>query len=357
MRKVVISAGHALHVRGARGNPVPPELDEYDQNVRVVNRVFELLPPEAAIAKFIDTTSTSQNQNLNAIVNFHNSQAAHDLDVSIHFNAGGSDNLMGTEVLYKTESVAMPIAADTSAAMATTASWPNRGAKYRGDLAFLNGTHKPAILIEVCFCDSRADSERYTERFEALCQTIAEQISGSSVEPVPPEPEPSPEEATVTIITTGNVKIVVNGQEISSRPFQSNIYATKFGGDLDEEPSAYPPYDMLGDTELYVALPANIADEATRQRGVRVYYYGESAVGKIRDKGPWMIDDPYWETGTRPIAETCFENGTPLPSGPNEGRVPTQPAGIDLSPAMYEALGMTDDGPVDWEFVDEQLVS
>jgi hypothetical protein len=41
----------------------------------------------------------------------------------------------------------------------------------------------------------------------------------------------------------------------------------------------------------------------------------------------------------------------PLPSGPNAGKIPSNPAGIDLSPALAEALGHDGMGPVDWEFV------
>jgi hypothetical protein len=359
MRKVVISAGHALHVRGARGSPVPPELDEYDQNVRVVNRVFELMPPEAAVAKFIDTTSTSQNQNLNAIVNYHNSKTR-DLDVSVHFNAGGSDALMGTEVLYKTDAVAKPIAAATSAAMAATASWPNRGAKYRSDLFFLNSTSKPAILIEVCFCDSQADSARYTERFEALCQTIAQEIADAAVappEPIEPPVEPPVEAvaATVDITVTGNVVVTVNGQVVhGSQPSGptvcKDIFATYFGGAADPNNSAYDGH-YLNDTDLYVALPFKL--QGTRPKvKVTNHATGDWSYASIEDVGPWMTTDDYWIRGVRPVAEVCYNNKEALPSGPNEGSIPANPAGIDLSPALLKALRMSDNGLVDWEFVE-----
>ena len=37
--RIAISSGHAKHVRGARGSPVPPELDEVDEARRVVEGV------------------------------------------------------------------------------------------------------------------------------------------------------------------------------------------------------------------------------------------------------------------------------------------------------------------------------
>jgi N-acetylmuramoyl-L-alanine amidase len=340
MRKVVISAGHSAKVRGASG-----ELDEYDENVRVVNRVFELLPPSAAVAKFIDTSSSTQNQNLNAIVNFHNSKTR-DLDVSIHFNAGGNDGPMGTEVLYVTESTAHGIATATSAAMASVAGWPNRGAKKRTDLFFLNNTEKPAILIEVCFCDSASDAATYNDIFEELCETIAEEIADIAVTPEPgPGPEPEPEVATVEIKTTGKVRIIINGEEIAapSEPTipanQTDIIATEFGGPNDPNNSAYSPYGpLLGG--FYVALPARF--EQTPRPNVIVVNNatGASATASVEDVGPWNTQDPYWETGTRPQAES----GTDMTGRQTNG------AGIDLSPDLADAIGIVGKGKVDWYF-------
>jgi hypothetical protein len=142
---------------------------------------------------------------------------------------------------------------------------------------------------------------------------------------------------------------------------QKNITATVFGGEADGEFSAYPPYDSQGrgeylnDTDLYVSLPANITDAAMRERGVRVFAANDelSAIGEIRDKGPWLVDDDDYVFGdARPLAETCNHNGTPLPRGPNAGQVPSNDAGIDLSPALAEMLGIDGKGKVHWKFVD-----
>ena len=75
---------------------------------------------------------------------------------------------------------------------------------------------------------------------------------------------------------------------------------------------------------------------------------GDVYQAKIRDVGPWMIDDNYWAKGTRPIAEQCYASKTPLPSGPQKGRVPSNPAGIDLSAALAEDLGIDGMGKVSW---------
>ena len=68
------------------------------RHVRVVDRVYDLLIDTVKVAKFHDDTSTTRNQNLNAIVNWHNKQSR-DLDVSVHFNAFDIGR-HGTEVLY-----------------------------------------------------------------------------------------------------------------------------------------------------------------------------------------------------------------------------------------------------------------
>jgi hypothetical protein len=76
---------------------------------------------------------------------------------------------------------------------------------------------------------------------------------------------------------------------------------------------------------------------------VRVYNAetGANEVATIEDVGPWNTDDPYWITGARPQAES----GTDL-----TGRT-TNGAGIDLSPALSQAIGIDGMGKVHWKFV------
>jgi N-acetylmuramoyl-L-alanine amidase len=175
--RIVISSGHGLYVRGARGNPVPPQLDEVDEARRVVTRVAEILEEAGVwVRTFNDNTSHDVSTNLSTIVNFHNSQTR-DLDVSVHFNAY-DQSAHGTEVLYVTQE---ELAAEVSAAISEAGGFTDRGPKRRTDLAFLNNTEMPAILIETCFCDHTGDSIQYRETFEAICGAIARTIAGSSV--------------------------------------------------------------------------------------------------------------------------------------------------------------------------------
>ena len=188
MTSIAISSGHGLYVRGARGDPVPPQLDEVDEARRVTDRVAEYLAQAGKVAVWHDNVSHSQSENLNRIVNWHNGQSR-DYDVSIHFNAY-DHSAHGVEVLYVTQE---HLAQQMSDAISVAAGFTNRGAKYRSDLAFLNGTDRPAVLIETCFCDNTSDSNKYSMHFEDICRTIAETLMGQAIGAPPDRPiEPPP---------------------------------------------------------------------------------------------------------------------------------------------------------------------
>ena len=170
--RIVISSGHGKYVRGASGI-----LDEVDEARKVVNKVSELLINRSVNVKtFHDDVSKSQNENLNRIVDYHNAQTR-DLDISVHFNAYEQvSKPMGTEVLYMTQNT---LAGQMSTAIASN-GFINRGGKKRTDLFFLNNTAAPAILLEVCFVDSEADSEIYRDNFDDICDSIADLLGSES---------------------------------------------------------------------------------------------------------------------------------------------------------------------------------
>jgi N-acetylmuramoyl-L-alanine amidase len=182
--KIVISSGHGKLVRGASGY-----IDEVDEARKVVNAVADLLIGAGVdVEIFHDDVSKDQNENLNRICSFHNSQGVHDLDISVHFNAYEVTNSpMGTECLYVTQdSLAQKVATE----IALVSGLKNRGPKKRTDLFFLNNTKEPAILIEVCFVDSVTDTNLYHEGFTAICIAIAETVSGEKIgfDEIPTEP-------------------------------------------------------------------------------------------------------------------------------------------------------------------------
>ena len=306
--QIVISSGHGKYVRGASGY-----IDEVNEARKVVEQLAtDLRNMNIGIITFHDDTSTTQSQNLETIVNFHNMQDR-DLDVSVHFNAYQTTSKpMGCEVLYLTQG---DLAAEVSQALSEAGGLSNRGAKKRSDLYFLNGTDEPSILIEVCFFDSSADSNLYRTHFHAICQAIADVA------------RPTDPEAQVTNPAT----IPWN---------QKDIICTVFGGAADYNTSAYDSSKVLNDTDLYIALPDRFNEDRPE---VRLYNRetGYSAIAAIWDVGPWNTDDPYWDKDTRPQAES----GTDMSGRQTNG------AGIDVSPALAAVLGIQGKGKVDWEFI------
>lgn len=189
--KIAISSGHGLKVRGAAG-PEPWGLDEVDE----VRLIVDALVPELRLrgveaVAFHDNKSTSQSANLSAITSWHNKQDR-ELDISVHLNAyqATTTKPMGTEVLYVTQE---DLARRLSAAIASTLGLPDRGPKYRSDLAFLNNTNKPAVLLEVVFCDAKVDCDALRAKFDLVISALADVLGGPLEEEVtPPEPEPVP---------------------------------------------------------------------------------------------------------------------------------------------------------------------
>ncbi len=92
----------------------------------------------------------------------------------------------------------------------------------------------------------------------------------------------------------------------------------------------------------FVALPSTKA--LRRDVRVRNPLTTREVLAQVLDVGPWNTDDDPYVFGDgsfRPQAETGVDS---------RGRT-TNGAGIDLSEAVWNALGMTDNGNVEWEFV------
>lgn len=118
---------------------------------------------------------------------------------------------------------------------------------------------------------------------------------------------------------------------------QYGITCTYFGGPGNPERSAYDNH-LITETEYGVALPYRFPGARPK---VRVFKDGKSAVCSIVDVGPWNTNDPYWEKGARPQAESGYDMS---------GRK-TNKAGIDVTPAVNSYLGINGKALVDWEFV------
>jgi len=93
----------------------------------------------------------------------------------------------------------------------------------------------------------------------------------------------------------------------------------------------------------YVALPSVNAVHPVHAVRVTNPLNGKTCIALVLDVGPGNEhDDAYVFGGSRPLAESqkTFGDG-----------VPSNGAGIDLGEYVWNFLGMTDNGPVEWEFV------
>src|SRR4030095_11221222 len=205
MLKVVMSSGHGKYIRGAEG-PEPWGLDEVDEARRVVDTAAEVMRAlEVDVTTYHDDVSDDQDENLQRIVDFHNAQGPHDLDISVHFNSAtfsGSNqtnNPVGCEVFYESSS-GKEWASEFVNAICDVSGLINRGPK-DGNLFFLNNTAEVAVLLEICFVNSKADVNIYNDRFDAICRAIAQVVADAYVMPEPPPEFEIPEPPSGALFT------------------------------------------------------------------------------------------------------------------------------------------------------------
>ena len=216
-KQINISSGHSINCQGASGY-----VNEVAEARKVVDRVYEMCKAVGIeVYKYHDTASSS-SQNLANIVNFHN-RFKDGIDVSIHFNAyQTTSNPMGVEVCYYSQS---SVASSVSSAIAQASGLKNRGAKERKGLYFLKHTNKPAILIEVCFCDSKADVDLYHRNFDAICATIVKALTGAVYNAPKPQPTPAPAKPTTKVMYR-----VVTGSYASRENAEAQVKKLKAAG-------------------------------------------------------------------------------------------------------------------------------
>lgn len=308
--KIAISAGHGSKIRGASDI-----IDEVDEARRVCTQVCNDLSA-AGIAfegPYFDNVSTSQNENLARICDWHNSKIR-DLDVSVHFNANQhTSKPVGSECWYITQK---QLADDVATAIARASGLIDRGPKFSDGLYFLNHTAEPAILIEVCFVDSVADVDAYRAKFNDICAAIAQTIGGETIAP-PVVPDEALFEATGRCSWFGGP----NDTGVASDE------GLAFISSYDQAPHLFLPQQPPGTTGLARRLDPDVFYVACR------WDYNVTPKDMLRDEGQQAIV----RAGGREF------QAWPADWGPNQntGRV------ADLSPGLMSALGITTDDAVE----------
>lgn len=172
--QINISSGHSINCQGASDI-----INEVTEARKVVDRIYEMCKAMGIeVYKYHDTSSSS-SQNLKNIVDWHN-KFKDGIDISIHFNAyQHTSNSMGTEVCYYSQS---ELANKVSSAISKASGLKDRGGKERKGLYVLKNTNKPMILIEICFCDSSYDVQKYKENFDNICLAIIQALTGKTIQ-------------------------------------------------------------------------------------------------------------------------------------------------------------------------------
>jgi hypothetical protein len=306
--RIVISSGHGKYVRGASGI-----LDEVEEARKVVDKLADELRGRGVdVVTYHDDVSQSQNENLNRIVDFHNSKAR-DLDISVHFNAYEQvEKPMGTECLYVTQSM---LADDISEAIAD-AGFIDRGGKKRTDLFFLNNTEMPSILIETCFVDSEADAEIYTNNFELICENIASVLTD---EDMVPEPPPMSEGFSIV----GKVSQFGGPDDSGVDPDEGLAFIY----DIDQAPHLFLPYQPEDTSGLARRLNPYVHYIACR------WDYSKTPKESLLENVALV----------KSLKTGIFMTAFPADWGPHEDtdRV------ADISPGLMEDLGITTDDEVE----------
>ncbi|HFL2491471.1 TPA: N-acetylmuramoyl-L-alanine amidase [Clostridioides difficile] len=172
--KIAIVPGHTLI---EKGTGAVGYIDEGKEN-RVLTDLIVKWMKQGGATVYTGKVDKSTNY-LSEQCQIANKQDV-DLAVQVHFNANSTTlNPMGTETIYKTSNG--KIYADrVNDKLATV--FKNRGAKLdvRG-LYWLSHTKAPAILIEVCFVDSKADTDYYIRHKDIVAKLIAEGILNKNI--------------------------------------------------------------------------------------------------------------------------------------------------------------------------------
>lgn len=172
MQRVFLDAGHG----GADSGACALGLREKDVALDIVVKIKDILVSKGFE---VDTTRVIDvyvpYQKVGAIANSKKS----DIFVSVHCNASSLHNAQGFEVLHHTNSVEGKKLAEAirqEFLKDRSLYTKDRALKPRGDLAVLNSTKMPAVLVECAFIDNPSDNFILRNKKSEIAQVIANGI-------------------------------------------------------------------------------------------------------------------------------------------------------------------------------------
>jgi N-acetylmuramoyl-L-alanine amidase len=195
-----VHGGHNSIVPGASG-----VLNEVTEDRKVTALVLSKLQQLGhTVYDCTDDSGRTQAQNLSNIVSKCNAHSA-DLNVSIHFNAGGGH---GVEVLVYSDTSKAKSYATAICSTVAALGFTNRGVKVRNNLYVLKKTKAPALLVECCFVDSDADKALYNA--ESMANAIVKGITGQTA-------KSSTSATTATTASSSGYKVKITASTLNVR--------------------------------------------------------------------------------------------------------------------------------------------
>lgn len=238
MSKFAVFSGHCVltngNYTGAKGDLKNGEINETLANEDVAKAVHKWLEIGGASSDlFIIPRKTLSSKSKESSYKLPKANAQkYDCVVEIHFNAfQDKDNPMGTECLYYSN-------ASKVYAQRVNDSlddiFKDRQVKYRDNLYMLTKTNSPSIIVEVCFCDSKADCDIYNKYgADYVGKLIAEGLLNKKIEEPKPTPTVKPSNIGKNSYTNGSynrkAKVVVGANDVLNVRNSRNAQATKIG--------------------------------------------------------------------------------------------------------------------------------
>lgn len=172
--KIAIAGGHSAKAYGAVGY-----LDEYKCDRAYVAQLITALRRVGHTVIDCSNEKPTQNAELAEECRIANASGA-DLFVAVHFNSGGGT---GTECFYSAgNATGKKYAEKLSANVASALGLKNRGAK-TANFYVLRNTKMTAVLLEVCFVDSKADKAAWDKTsWSALTNAVVSAVTQIKVE-------------------------------------------------------------------------------------------------------------------------------------------------------------------------------
>ena len=154
-----IDMGHTLTGKGTGAVGV---VKETDKNREAGKRLISMLTAKGHTV--VNCTVDKSSNDLSDRVKLANKQPL-DLFVSLHLNAGGGQ---GVETyVYSTSSKAYSYAKSIQEELVKNVEWRNRGVK-TASFYVIKNTNAPALLVELGFCDSQVDMNKWNTEKIAL---------------------------------------------------------------------------------------------------------------------------------------------------------------------------------------------